>query len=283
MNKTIIYIIGAGRSGTTLIDVLLGNADSVFSAGELNRYPLARGEVRGMQEQPDRMEFWNAFGEDFISNFDLARQEQLHQEFEYHSGYVKRLLGKMDKNRYAEYQEYLRQFFALFFSSIEENIIIDSSKYPGRAIALSDTLPYKICYLYIKRDPVQVVKSFAKTDMFIPPKSWAAANMYYLSINHLCKIALRKLRKKHPVFEIRYEDIVSEPEASLKAIGEAFSLDLSAVVRKVAQDEYLQVGDLFAGNTMRMKRQIKLKRGTPKRKNSFRNLMTRLINLTVYQ
>ena len=39
METKIIYILGSGRSGTTLLDILLGNEPSFFSAGELNRIP----------------------------------------------------------------------------------------------------------------------------------------------------------------------------------------------------------------------------------------------------
>jgi hypothetical protein len=282
MNKTILYIIGAGRSGTTLLDVMLGNADNVFSGGEMNRYPITDGEVRGLEDQPERITFWRKFRETFSPRFDLDRQKEVHNEVEYHSGFVKQLLGRVDKVKYAEYQDFIRQFYELMFDSMDEDIIVDSSKYPGRALAMSEALPYRICYLYIKRDPIQVVKSFAKTDMFIPTKSWGSANLYYLSVNHLCKIALRKLRKKHPVHGIMYEDLVSKPEGTLQSIEKAFDIDLSAVIQKVARDEYLTVGDLFAGNTMRIKSQIKLRRGVSKNEKNLRNRMTRLINMTVY-
>ena len=116
--------------------------------------------------------------------------------------------------------------------------------------------------------------------MYIPTKSWSSANAYYLSINHLCKHTLRKLRVNHPIHEIRYEDLITEPETVLKGIAGAFDIDLSTAIQKVRNDEYLQVGDLFAGNTMRMKEQIKLRRGAPETDWNLRNRMTRIINMT---
>ena len=41
--SNIIYIIGSGRSGTTLLDILLGNGNNIFSAGELNRFTKRNG------------------------------------------------------------------------------------------------------------------------------------------------------------------------------------------------------------------------------------------------
>ena len=45
-----------------------------------------------------------------------------------------------------------------------------------------------------------------------PGKNWGSANAYYLSVNHLYKHALSKLHKNHLVHEIRYEDLITEPE-----------------------------------------------------------------------
>jgi len=281
--KTIIYIIGAGRSGTTVVDVMLGNAGGVFSAGELNRYPKAKGKQTGLDERPDRTRFWRNFSRAFAGRYDLDRQLDIHREIEYHTGYAKRIIGLMNRARYAEYQAFLRDFFDHLFSSIEESIVVDSSKYPGRAVALSDTLPYRICYLYIKRDPVQVVKSMVKTDVVIAPRSWVAANVYYLLVNHLAKLALRKLRRTHAVFEVRYEDLIGEPETYLQRIGGAFDIDFSEVAKKVSGDEYLKVGDLFAGNTMREQERIKLRRKESEYPASLRNWLTRMINLSVYR
>lgn len=283
MNKTIIYIIGAGRSGTTLLDVLLGNADGVFSGGEMNRYPVDEGIVKGLESKPERTHFWDEFGRDFLPQIDLDHQKDVHHKVEYHTQYLKRLLGLNDEKAYQEYQAYLEKFYATLFDRIEEDIVIDSSKYPGRALAMSETLNYRTCYLYIKRDPVQVVRSFAKTDVYIPTKSWSSANLYYLTVNSLCQYTLNKLRPLHPIHEIRYEELVLEPEKVLTDIEAAFNLDLSTVKQKVANDEYLQVGELFAGHTLRMQEQIKLRRKlSAKPDSSFKDLLTRLINRPVY-
>lgn len=284
MKKTIIYIIGSGRSGTTLLDVILGNADDIFSAGELNRYPDENGIQTGLQNQPERTVFWRGFAEEFQEkyNYDLSKQAKINREIEYHSGWLKRAVGRLDQEVYKDYQEFTQNFFQLLFDKTEENIIVDSSKYPGRAFALADSLPYRICYLYIKRNPIGVVDSFAKTDMFIKTKNWSSANAYYLSVNHLCKLAIRKLRKNHEVHEVMYEDLIAEPEKILDGIQNAFNIDLSRVRDIISRDEDLIMGDLFAGNTLRMKESIKLRRGHKKYPMNFRNGVTRIINSSIY-
>ena len=45
---TVLYVAGAGRSGSTLLDNLLGQIPGFFSAGEL-RYVWERGLIDGRQ------------------------------------------------------------------------------------------------------------------------------------------------------------------------------------------------------------------------------------------
>ncbi|MEZ4826295.1 MAG: sulfotransferase [Bacteroidia bacterium] len=283
MRKKIIYIIGAGRSGTTLLDVALGNASDVFSCGELNRYPVRDGIPTGFQNAPERLVFWSRFTETFSKKYNLKRQAVLHDEFEYHKGLVKRLLGSSRKEKYAEYQQFLRDFYACLFDSIEKSVVVDSSKYPGRALGISDALDYDIDYIYIKRDPINVVESFAKTDVYLPPKGWLQANVYYFLVNSLCKIAISRLKKKHKVLEVRYEDFIESPEKVMAVIQRELSVDLSEAITKIQNDEYLQVGELFEGNSMRIDPQIRLRRSKQKehRKN-LRNSVTRLLNYPIY-
>lgn len=44
MEKTILYIMGCGRSGSTILDILLSNSKDVFTVGELRYYFNFKGE-----------------------------------------------------------------------------------------------------------------------------------------------------------------------------------------------------------------------------------------------
>ncbi len=285
MNKPkIIYVIGAGRSGTTLLDIALGNAVGVRSCGELNRYPVRDGIPTSFDLDSERIAFWRTFTGDFSQRYDLPRQAGLHDEFEYHKGLLKRLMGRKNETTFREYQQYLRDFYAEIFARIDEPVIVDSSKYPGRALSLSETLSdaYDIAYVYIKRDPIGVVKSFAKTDVYLPPKSFWEANLYYFLVNNLCKWVLRRLKRQHRVIEITYEDLIHDPVALLNDIQGALNVDLSAAISKIANDEYLTVGELFEGNSMRIKPQIKLRRSKKPQPQTFRDNLTRVLNYRIY-
>lgn len=284
MKRHIIYIIGSGRSGTTLLDIILGANEDIFSGGELTRYALRQGVPTGFPQNSERTKFWREFTEQFKQRYDLLKAEDLIHEFEYYNiSSVKQILGFSNRKRYGAYQQFIHDFFLELFDKIEENVVVDSSKYPNRALHLSDSLrDFKISYLYIKRDPVGVVKSFAKTDVYIPPKNWLKANLYYFLSNLICMWTVGRLRRKHKVLEVKYEDLVSHPVEELQKMAIAFDLDLSTAMKKIESDDDLRVGNLFEGNSLRIKEKIRLNRGVPEHPVTIKNILTRIFNLPIY-
>ena len=282
MRKKIIYVIGSGRSGTTLLDILLGNQDGVFSGGELTRYALRHGVPTGFDDKPQRTAFWRSFTEDFAADLDFEYTESLINDFEYYN-----LKGwPANRKRQDEYRRFWRSFFDTLFARIDDRVVVDSSKYPKRALQLSRALSgsdYELCYIYIKRDPIGVVKSFAKTDVYIPPKNWLSANVYYFLSNLVCAWTARRLREKHSVISVKYERLVSDPQTVLDELGESVGVDFADLKQKVRNQEALHVGDLFEGNSMRVKQQIKLRQESTHYPPTFINTFTRIFNSLIYR
>lgn len=282
MKKRIVYIIGLGRTGTTLLEVLLSNPDDIFSCGEVNRYPKRGGVPPQYAPDSDRFLFWqgvkNKMG---YSDAQIEEQRKLHYRYEHHSGFHRWLLGFKSKD-YQQYADFLKKFYETIFQESGSTILTDSSKYPGRGLNMSQLLDYDISYVYIQRDPVGMVRSFAKQDLEQPPKNWFAANLYYFSINVLCQLTCKRLAKKHRVVRVRYEDLINEPEKLLQQIEDGIGLDLSTTIKRVRNDEPLKVKFLFDGNRMRHQESIKLMRGQKVGKLSLADHISRLINYPIY-
>ena len=280
--KSIVYIIGAGRSGTTLLDIALGNQPGIVSGGELNRFTFREGIPTEFEPESDRYKFWEKIKIDIKTKYDLGKYDRLQDEFEHHLGLVKRLLGLSNSKKYREYQHFLKDFYQRLFEAIAGDTVVDSSKHPGRAWTLSETLPYQISYIYIKRNPIGVVESFGKKDICHPPKPWLAANIYYFAINILCRIIIGKLKRKHKITTIRYEDIIESPEKTFTKIQDTLELDLSTVIDKVNHDKELEVGNLFEGNRIRIPEKLKLLREHRSFSKNFKNSFTRMLNGFLY-
>lgn len=282
--KRIIYIIGAGRSGTTLLEIILGNGHNIFNAGELNRYPYRDGVARDREPESLSYQFWDEIRSELIKKHDLAKQEKLHKQFEYHVGFVKYFLkAPYKKEEYREYQEFIYDFYKLIFNKINQPIITDSSKYPGRAMNLPKTLPYEISYIYIKRDPVNVVKSFAKKDVEQSTKGWLSANLYYFIANFLCTIALKKLRKRHKTSIIKYEELIEEPSKVLKQVETELTINLQDVIQKIQENKLLDICPyIFDANRIRFQTNIKIRKSSKENNLNFLDKLARLVHYPLY-
>jgi len=286
--KKIIYIMGAGRSGSTILDVLLGNGEDILSCGELNRYIVRQGIPsywRYIENSPTAI-FWKKIGSKLRNKFpdgiDFNQLKKLSQKYEFHRGIFK--LG-FDKKEWNYYSHFTSTLYETIFENISQPTIVDSSKYPYRALKVAKILSYDIGFIYLKRDPRGVVKSFAKKGIPLKSKSWLSANLYYLLINLLCQLTVYQLKKKHKVkvVEVKYEALIGKPIDTLTRIQNELQINLEPVIEKVKQDEFLMLGPIFEGNTIRMTNKIKLDRRLPIYAKTVKNWFTQLMNFVVYR
>lgn len=284
--KKIIYILGAGRSGTTLLEILLGNVSTIFSCGELNRYPKRRGIPPQRDIASPPYQFWQHVKAQLPSSEeDIIQLEALHYQYEYHSGLIRNLLGLQNRKPHIQYSTFIRRLYNAIFNTIPETIITDSSKYPGRALELAKLLSdeYELLFIYIKRNPINVVRSFAKKDIEQPSKNWLSANIYYFFVNLLCQYVLHKLEKQHKTVQVTYEELVNHPRAMLTTIQQAFQIDLTDVMTKLEQGQALDTGYLFDGNRIRLKESIRLTPSDSAVPYSLADKMTQFINYPLYR
>jgi hypothetical protein len=283
MNKKIIYIIGAGRSGTTLLDIVLGNNPEMFSAGELNRFPIRNGIPPLLEKDNSKFSFWNTFKTIFLNSYkkyDLKGLNNLINKFEYHLGIFRIMFGSKTDKSLNDYHEYLQVFFDTLSNQVEQEYIVDSSKYPCRAYHLAQLYKENISFVYIKRNPVDVVQSFAKKDIEQPPKSWLMANLYLCCVNLLCVFILKKIKKDSKVVSITLEELTNEPAKTLTRISESLGLDLSNSIGLTQSYSPLKTGCLFDGNRLRLKTEIVMEKTTSSinKKKSFKDNLTMAFN-----
>ena len=112
---------------------------------------------------------------------------------EFHSSIFKNLF----KRNHSAYIDRLKHQYRAISETTDKTILIESSKYPVRALNISNYLSDEgliIKYVYLKKDPVKVVRSFQKKDLEQPSKGFLSANIYYLLVNLLCNYAVSKIK-----------------------------------------------------------------------------------------
>ena len=234
----IVFVIGWVRGGSTLLDVMLGELNGFFSAGEV-RYIWDRGLQRawmcGCGKPLPACEVWtsvirDAFG---VSPAELASPHiaELHLEL-VRSKRIPRLLKQSPGAGYAwkALDEYVSRLGALYRSigkTTGANVVIDSSKFAQDA-AITRLVPgVDVYFVHIVRDPRAVAFSnlrhkTSQPDPEEPVKMarWSPRqSATKWSRFHLTASAVRARHGSQRSMLLRYEDLVRSPKESIGNIA----------------------------------------------------------------
>jgi len=133
--------------------------------------------------------------------------------------------------------------------------IVDSSKYPGRALALRRLFGSKVKIVFLTRNADGVMRSFQKQDIEQTSKTPFKVMLYYNCNMLMGKIVMKLFPKS--VMCVSFEELTTDTVPILKRIGEWVGVDLSLSIRKVEHGEYLARPHIVRGNRLRTSKQIK--------------------------
>lgn len=274
----VIYIIGAGRSGSTLLDTVLANHPDVVGVGELVNLHSAgwtSNEVCACGQLGTECNFWTRVREGWQRRVPEATVEgyvALQKRIEFYSGLGLMQIARMLRQRFsptAEFQAYLRQTEALYQAIAEasgKSIVVDSSKHPIRGALLAHMHGIDLRLVHLVRDARAVVWSRKKSleadrksgvQVAIKPRPAWYSVAFWAFINVLSTIVCLFRRKQS--LRMRYEDFVAEPQIQLERLGQVCGLDYSATAQALLTGQPLRVEHPIAGNRMRMKGSVTLK------------------------
>jgi hypothetical protein len=135
-------------------------------------------------------------------------------------------------------------------------IIVDSSKYASRALALSRFFPGRVRVLCITRSPFGLITAFRKKNEDEQrPKSVFAVTAYYLYV--LFCMWIVKTWLKRNCLSIRYEDLKRDPVAVIKRVEEWGGYPLDLARNKLVNGEWFEIGHIVTGNRMRKRGRIR--------------------------
>lgn len=259
------YIVGRPHSGSTILDILLGNGSEVAGIGQL---------VSGMGKTADRCACGAAIGQcpfwgevrERVAAAGIAWEEavaastgQAHVR-----SFLRTLLARTDDPALRRLAVITRAIQNAVREASGKPHMLDSSKEPTRALFLARYCP-QARFLRLVRHPRSSVAShywrlrqkgyfhFLRKDrrqpalaplfLVLAAASWTVGNL-------LGELAMRHARGR--VLVLRYEDLRDDPVSALRRIGEAFGLDLSAVIDQVRAETALSAGHVIGGNGIRL-------------------------------
>jgi hypothetical protein len=188
---TVLYILGAGRSGSTLLTTLLDGSAATFSTADLMQiYEYIRddkvcGDGCRISESPFWQQVLGQLPPAVVQ--DAAETVDRNFSIERHSALFSNLLGLHDQSvvdRYLDEQVKLLHAIAQISG---KRIVIDSSKYANRAFLFNRIHQgIDVKYIYNTRDVRGVVNSFGKNVQ--TPRTPISAIMYYIAINAISQV-----------------------------------------------------------------------------------------------
>lgn len=269
----VIYIMGLGRSGSTLLDLVLGNHSSIESVGELRNLPLLGWMKPGICScgaTAGDCDYWQNVRALWTAKIGAGKIERL---IELQDRYERiRSFPRLVRNRlqtsfaFREYGEMVSALYQAIQQVSGKSMIVDSTKYPARAYALLQTREIDLYLVHLVRDGRAVIWSCIRKPNTNPDGSALhidavelarRTSLHWLRVNLACDVLL-SLPSTRGV-RVRYEDLVEKPSDALVPIGNMMGLDMAHLARDLASGEEMRVGHMIAGNRVRMSGAVRLK------------------------
>ncbi len=233
--------MGAGRSGSTILGVALGNCEQFLFAGELDKW-LARSGVPQL-EDPERIGFWSAVRSHVEGAEDLygyAAQRCLER-----SSALFRIREWPNRSRLRErYRRVSQSVYRAVADQAGAACVIDTSHYPLRAHELQALRGIELYLLFLVRDPQSVVASLNRRDVAERRFGVPTANAY-LWLTYLVSLFVFLRHRRDRRLFVRHEEFIADPEAVLRQI-----LALVGSPAAIPDLARLQTGLAFQGNRL---------------------------------
>ena len=268
----ILYIMGASRSGSTLLDTVLSDQPGVFGAGELCNLISAmdiRRNYCACGSRSAECPLWVAVRREWSSSTgpDVAsRYTELRSSVERIRNYPRFRERAADDHRLQEYLRLSKALFEAIAKVSGATTIVDSSKGPIRALALSRMEGVEFRIIHLVRDVRGVAHSLAQSFDSDPRggvmtplegKSSLRAARKWMLTNMIADGVRARVGNRATL--LRYEDYVTSPRATLARLSTFAGLDFMPTAEKLEHGGAFKSGHTIEGNRLRTFERIQLR------------------------
>ncbi len=212
----VVYVMGAGRSGSTILGVTLGNCAGVFYAGELDAW-LVRAGVPQLADA-ERVQFWSEVRAQVPGASELFGVEA-QRCLERSLALLRVRCWPARRRLRGPYRRVAEDLYLAVARTAGVEHVVDTSHYPLRARELQTLRGVELHLVYLVRDPQSVVASYNRRDVAQYSKATLTTNVYLWLTNLLAvAVFLRHPRDRRLV--LRYEDFVADPPRALRRVLE---------------------------------------------------------------
>jgi len=260
LSPKIIYLIGDGRSGSTIFSIMMGNHPDIESVGELYRWIEFEGYPRKGNDKEADHRFWKQVRENYKKNggsLNFLKLARARNEIEAYKNFLKVFTRKSHFGYENIYRNHLDLLFKAVAEMSNKTVVMDSSRNMARALMVYRRYPEDVWIINLVRDPRGVVLSYMKKNIeqeYKPPYKSALHNLIKNTFSLMVEQQVPNNRFK----SIRYEDLAEQPTKTLKELEKFLEMDLSPVISKVEQGAPLYVPHILDGNRVRDQEKLHL-------------------------
>lgn len=264
----VLYLGGVGRSGSTLLERMLGELPGAISLGEVVHLwdrGVRDDERCGCGAAFSACPFWQAVGARAFGGWENVSVER-HLELRARVDDVRRtpqlLLGAYGRSFRRDLAEYSSAYQAIYQAARElsgASLIVDSSKVTSLVYCLRRVPGLDVRLLHLIRDSRAIAYAWTKVvrrPEVVDGESYMhrfnPAHLALLWNLHNTLLQLPRLAGE-PTFTLRYENFARDPEAALRRVAEFAGLPLGP-----ADLDFLEQGSVtlrashqVAGNPLR--------------------------------
>lgn len=238
----VVFIAGSGRSGSTLLERIVGGVPGFVNVGELIglfRWIAPVDEKCGCGEPFSRCPFWISVGEHAFGGWtpDIIQRVADLQQMVARQRRLPQLLGPQVAIRsistdLSEYQDHYRRLYRAIADVAGARVVVDASKWPVQALALGRSQDLDVRLLHLVRDVRGVAYSWAKSGVARPH---AVVDRATMEVHPVARTAARwsvvqaeaeAVGRLLPHYcRIRYEDVVARPEEAVLELLRRLDVD----------------------------------------------------------
>ena len=288
-----IYISGAGRSGSTLLDIILGNQAGHQSLGEMgyllpnaildNEYCSCNNPVSECPHWSKIIKAWESKMTISLEEYYTLQKTFLRNKKSFYV-FVAFLIKSKKFNLLVDNT---RLLYECIYENSDKQIFIDSSKTPQRILLLrSIKLPLQV--IHLKRNYKGVLNSKKKAfkkdsskgiERDMKPQSTIFASIVYLIDNYLTILFSIGIKRK----VLHYENLIAQPEKEIQRVAETDKQALETLKNRGP----FYAEHLVAGNMMRMSNSIFIQKKntdneTHPNLNTFDKIIAFIINILTF-
>ena len=266
--QKLVYILGTGRCGSTVFEIVLGSHPNIQSTGEFHGIPFPRWMPRvdcACGQAFDRCPFWGPVRQEYQKLVDLDRQFRTRSLFEDYRSLPRTIIYRLFGPRILrQHARGMADLIRVISRVSGKEVVSESSKSAARGYVytFARSPDFDVYFIHLVRDG----RGYMYSKTTVPDgaaigRKRAVQNPWELALRWVVPNLLAKLlcsRPRDRYLRVRYEDFIERPVETLEEVGRFLGLDMTPVVETVRAHRPIPVDHLFGGNRLRFNRTITL-------------------------